>query len=109
MSLPLLAKPEVAEPTPPRPEGITVLGGFALLAGIMLLFAGISLALPFYPRWDYGPGLIGFWIILGFGHVGFSQFLPTMFLPVIVMLAILYLAAGIGFFLGRRWAWTLGI
>ncbi|OLD78258.1 hypothetical protein AUF62_02890 [archaeon 13_1_20CM_52_20] len=27
----------------------------------------------------------------------------------IVMLAILYLAAGIGFFSGRRWAWTLGI
>ena len=109
MSLPLLAKSEVAKPTPPRPEEITVLGGFALLAGIMLLFAGISLSLPFYPRWDYGPGLIGFWIILGFGYVGWLQFFPTMFLPVIVMLAILYFAAGIGFLWGRRWAWTLGI
>ena len=109
MSFPLLAKSEVVKPTPPRPEGITVLGGFALLAGIMLLFAGISLALPLYPRWDYGPGLIGFWIILGFGYVGLPQFLPTIFLPMIVMLAILYLAAGIGFFSGRRWAWSLGI
>src|SRR2546428_3378922 len=50
---------------------------------------------------------------------GFGQFLPTLFsfgrflpslsLAMIVMLAILYLAAGIGFFSGRRWAWTLGI
>jgi len=109
MSLPVLAKPAVAESTPPRPEGVTFLGGIALLAGIMLLFAGISLAIPHYPRWDYGPGLIGFWIILCFGYVGFGQFLPTLFLAMIVMLAILYLAAGIGFFSGRRWAWTLGI
>lgn len=105
----LLSKSEVAKPTPPRPEEITVLGRFALLAGIMLLFAGISLSLPFYPRWDYGPGLIGFWIILGFGYLGLLQFFPTLFLPMIVMLAILYFAAGIGFFWGRRWAWTLGI
>jgi len=109
MSLPVLAKPVVSKPTPPRPGGITVLGGFALLAGIMLLFAAIVLALPL-GRWDYGPGLMGAWIVLGFGYVGFAQFLPTMFaFTMIVMLAILYLAAGIGFFSGRRWAWTLGI
>src|SRR5437773_9620941 len=107
MSLPMVAKPVVAKPTPPRPEGITLLGGIALLAGIMLLFAGISLAIPWYPRWDYGPGLIGFGIILSFGYVGFGQFLPSMFLTNIVILAILYLVAGIGFFSGRRWAWTL--
>jgi len=109
MSLPVLANPVVSKPTPPRPKGITLLGGIALLAGIMLLFAGISLAIPWYPRWDYGPGLIGFGIILCFGYVGFGQFLPSMFLTNIVILAILYLAAGIGFFSGRRWAWTLGI
>ena len=109
MSLPMVAKPVVAKPTPPRPDGITFLGGIALLAGIMLLFAGISLAIPWYPRWDYGPGLIGFGIILCFGYVGFGQFLPSMFLTNIVILAVLYLAAGIGFFSGRRWAWTLGI
>jgi len=109
MSLPVLVKPVVKKPTPPRSDGITFLGGIAFLAGIMLLFAGISLALPWYPRWDYGPGLIGFWIMLGFGYVGFVQFLPTMWFTMIVILAILYLAAGIGFFSGRRWAWTLGI
>ncbi len=119
MSLQVLAKPVVAKPTPPRPDGITFLGGIAVLAGIMLLFAVISLALPWYPRWVDGPGLIGAWIILCFGYVGFGQFfptlfgfgqfLPTLFLAMIVMLAILYLAAGIGFFSGRRWAWTLGI
>ncbi len=105
----MLAKPVVAKPTPPRPEGITFLGGIALLAGIMLLFAGISLAIPWYPRWDYGPGLIGFSIMLGFGYVGFAQYLPTMWVSMIVILAILYIAAGIGFFSGRRWAWTLGM
>lgn len=106
----MLAKPVVAKPNPPRPDGVTFLGGLALLAGIMLVFAGISLAMPWYPRWDYGPGLIGFWIILSFGYVGFlGQFLSTTFLVMIIILAILYLAAGIGFFSGRRWAWALGI
>ncbi|TMI17425.1 hypothetical protein E6H32_09265 [Candidatus Bathyarchaeota archaeon] len=109
MSLPVLTKPVVAKRTPPGPEVITVLGGFALLAGIMLMFAGIVLAVPSHSRWDYGPGLIGFWIMLGFGYVGFAQYLPRMYVAMIVVLAILYLAAGIGFLSGRRWAWTLGI
>jgi hypothetical protein len=30
-------------------------------------------------------------------------------IPIIVVLAILYFVAGIGFFMRRRWAWTLGI
>ena len=109
MSLPVSTKPVVAKRTPPGPEVITVLGGFALLAGIMLMFAGIVLAVPSHSRWDYGPGLIGFWIMLGFGYVGFAQYLPRMYVAMIVVLAILYLAAGIGFLSGRRWAWTLGI
>src|SRR6266704_5938649 len=109
MSLPVLAKAVIAKPTSPRPDGIRFLGGIALLAGIMLLFAVISLGIPYYPNWTYGPGLIGAWIILCFGYVGFGQFLPALSLAMIVMLAILYLAAGIGFFSGRRWAWTLGI
>ena len=109
MSLPVLTKPVVAKRTPPGPEVITVLGGFALLAGIMLMFAGIVLAVPSHSRWDYGPGLIGFWIMLGFGYVGFAQYLPRLYVAMIVVLAILYLAAGIGFLSGRRWAWTLGI
>jgi len=108
MSLPVLAKSVVAKLTPPRPSGITFLGGLALLAGIMLLFAVISLAIPAYPNWTYGPGLIGAWIIMCFGYAGW--FLPTMLgVTMIVILAILYLAAGIGFFSGRRWASTLGI
>jgi hypothetical protein len=110
----LLAKPVIADPTPPRPEGIRVLGGFALLSGIMLLIAGITFALPFTDRWDYGPALLGFWIVSAFGYVGFAQFLPTLFvptigIPIVIILAILYFAVGIGFFSGRRWAWTLGI
>jgi len=112
MSLPVLANPVITKPTPLRPDGVTFLGGLALLAGALLLFAVISLAIPWTPRWVDGPGLFGFWIILSFGYVGFVgvvQFLPTMWFAMIVMLGILYLAAGIGFFSGRRWAWTLGI
>jgi hypothetical protein len=110
----VLAKSVVAKHTPPRPEAITFLGGFALLAGIMLLIAGITFALPFPGRWDYGPAFFGAWIVFVFGYFGFAQFLPPLFIPsigipIIVFLAILYFAAGIGFFSGRRWAWTLGI
>ncbi len=106
----MLAKPVVAKPTLPRPDGITFLGGLALLAGTLLLFAVISFDIPAYPNWTYGPGLIGAWIIVCFGYAVFGGFYPTMLgVTVIVMLAILYLAAGIGFFSGRRWAWTLGI
>jgi hypothetical protein len=112
----LLAKSVITKPTPPRPDGITLLGCLALLAGVMLLIAGITFALPSPVRWDYGPAFIGAWIVMAFGYFGFAQFLPTLFVPaigipviVIVILAILYLAAGIGFFSGRRWAWTLGI
>jgi hypothetical protein len=80
----------------------------------MLLIAGITFALPYTDRWDYGPALLGFWIVLAFGYVGFAQFLPAVFvppigIPIVVVLAILYLVAGIGSFSGRRWAWALGI
>src|SRR5437660_8721920 len=110
MSLPVSAKPVVAKPTPPRPDGITFLGGLALITGTLLLFAVISFDIPAYPNWTYGPGLIGAWIIVCFGYAVFGGFYPTMLgATVIVMLAILYLAAGIGFFPGRRWAWILSI
>ena len=118
VSLPLLTDPVVVSPNPRRPDGVTFLGVMGLLAGIILVFAGISLAIPWYPRWDYGPGLVGAWIVLSFGYVGFGQYLPpfvgsgqflTAGFLIIIVVAILYFAAGIGFFSGRRWAWILGI
>jgi hypothetical protein len=110
----MLAKPVVANRTLPRPEGVTFLGGLALMAGVVLLISGISFALPFADRWDYGPALIGFLIMVSFGYFGFGQFLPALFVPIIgipmiVIFATLYFAAGIGFFSVRRWAWTLSI
>jgi len=109
-----LAKPVVSKPTTPRPDGITFLGGIALLAGIVLLVAAITFTLPYPDGWDNGPGLFGVWIMLCFGYFGFGQFVPALLrpigIPIIVILAILamlYLAAGIGLLSGRRWAWTL--
>jgi hypothetical protein len=108
----VLAKPVVSKPTPPRPDGITFLGGLALLAGIVLLIAGITFTLPYPDGWANGPALIGVWIMLSFGYFGFGQFLPALSAPIsiliIVILATLYFAAGIGLFSGRRWAWSLG-
>jgi hypothetical protein len=111
-SLPMLAKLVVSKPTSPRPDGITFLGGVAFVAGVVLLIAAIAFALPYPDGWANGPALIGVWIMLSFGYFGFGQFLPGLFarirIPIIVILAILYLAAGTGLFSGRRWAWTLG-
>jgi hypothetical protein len=108
----MLAK-TVSKTSSPRPDGITFLGGLAFLAGIVLLIAGITFALPYPDGWANGPALIGVWIMLCFGYFGFGQFLPALFAPIgisiIVVLAILYFVAGIGFFMRRRWAWTLGI
>ena len=108
----MLSKLGVSKPTSHRPEGITFLGGLAFLAGIMLLIAGITFALPYPDGYADGPALIGVWIMLSFGYFGFGQFVPALFapigIPIIVILAILYLAAGIGFFTRSRWAWTLG-
>jgi hypothetical protein len=113
MGLLLLAKPEVGRLTPPRPDGVTFLGCFALIAGVALVIAGTTFALPYPDGWDNGPALIGVWIMLCFGYFGFGQFLPALFapigIPIIVVLAILYFVVGIGFFSGRRWAWTLGM
>jgi hypothetical protein len=101
-----------SKPTSPRPDGIMFLGGLAFLAGIVLLVAAITFALPYPDGYANGPALIGVWIMLSFGYFGFGQFLPGLAapirIPIIVILAILYLAAGIGLFTGRRWAWTLG-
>jgi hypothetical protein len=112
VSLPVLAKPVVSKPYSPRPDGITFLGGLAFLAGIVLLVAAITFALPYPDGWANGPALIGVLIVLSFGYFGFGQFLPALFapigIPIILLLAVLYLAAGIGLFSGRRWAWTLG-
>jgi hypothetical protein len=107
MILPMSAKIVGSKPTSPRPDGIMFLGGLAFLAGIVLLVAAITFALPYSDGFANGPALIGVWIMLSFGYFGFGQFLPGLAapngIPIIVILAILYLAAGIGFFTRRRW------
>jgi hypothetical protein len=72
------------ENRPPRPTGVTILGIFAILIGLFGIFGGIVL-------------LTSSDIVI----VSLSAFA--------VLVGILYLAVGIGFFRGDGWAWILGI
>ena len=78
---------------PPRPTGVTVLGFWQILVGIVVLVGGAAILLvgvlsaligSFSALW-YGIG--GLWLLPGF----------------------LSLVAGIGFFERNGWAWTLAI
>jgi len=101
---------------PKRPTGVTILAVLAILGAIGLLFSGTA--------------LIGLGILLGTlaasvditnainnaGYPGLSSLgvgtitaLIIALGAVFLILGILYLAVGIGFFGGKRWAWTLGI
>jgi len=99
-----------------RPTGVTILAVLAILGAIGLLFSGAV--------------LIGLGLLLGTlaasvdimnainnaGYPGLSSLgvgtisaLIIVLGAVILILGILYLAVGVGFFGGKRWAWTLGI
>jgi len=104
------------QPKPPRPTGVTVLAVLAILGAIALLFSGAVLI---------GLGLLlgtlaasvditnaitnaGYPGLSSLGTATISAFIIALG-AVILILGILYLAVGIGFFGGKRWAWTLGI
>src|SRR6266581_3360233 len=104
------------QPKPPRPTGVTVLAVLAILGAIALLFSGAV--------------LIGLGLLLGTltasvditsaitnaGYPGLASLgvgtisaLVIALGAAILILGILYLAVGVGFFGGKRWAWNLGI
>ena len=68
----------------PRPTGVTVLGVLAILIGLLGLVGGAILIL--------NPDVI-----------------TAILSAFAVIIGILYLAIGIGFFDGNGWAWTLGL
>ncbi len=103
------------QPKPPRPTGVTILAILAILGGIAGLFGGAvliglgvllgtllaseisnQLTLAGY------PGLAGL-------DVGLISAIVIGLGVVVLILGILYLAVGIGFFGGKGWAWTLGM
>jgi len=104
------------QPKPPRPTGVTILAVLAILGAIALLFSGAV--------------LIGLGLLLGTltasiditnaitnaGYPGLASLgvgtISALIIALgaaILILGILYLAVGIGFFGGKRWAWNLGI
>ncbi len=92
---------------PPRPTGVTVLGVLAILIGLGGLITGgillaVSAALSTINIGTTYPQLAGIatgTIAIIFGVLG----------AVLLILGILYLATGIGFFGGKGWAWTIGL
>ena len=104
------------QPKPPRPTGVTILGVLAILAGIAGLIGGLV--------------LVGLGILLGtlatsieitnaltqagypgLGSLGIGLIatIVVVFGVIVLLIGILELATGIGFFGGKGWAWTLGI
>src|SRR6266571_5215096 len=100
------------QPKPKRPTGVTILGVLAILGALGGLLSGVA--------------LIGLGLLLGTlvtdaaiansGYPGLSSLgvgtISALLLAlggVVLILGILYLAVGIGFFSGKGWAWTLGI
>jgi len=97
------------QPKPPRPTGVTVLGVLAILGGlgglalggILLAAAAIvstldlTTAYPQLAMYNLTSATVG--VLLG------------IFGAVILILGLLYLIMGIGFFGGKSWARTLGL
>ncbi len=96
---------------PRRPTGVTILGVLAILGGLFLLVGGVVLI---------GVGtLAASQIATGVTNAGYSGLsslstgtiatIVTVLGAVLLILGLLYLAYGIGFFTGKGWAWTLGM
>jgi len=104
------------QPKPKRPTGVTILAVLAILGALGGLISGAALiglglllgtlatnaAIANAIATSGYPGLAS----LG---VGTLSALLVALGAVILILGILYLAVGIGFFSGKGWAWTLGI
>ncbi len=82
---------------PPRPKGVTVIAILAILVGVVLLITGAGVfSLPsLFTR----AGLLG-------GLVSNSGKIVA---GVLFFFGFIWLFAGWGFLMGRRWAWTLGL
>lgn len=91
----------------PGPDGVTLLATCAFLASIGLLFTGTAFLLQVGTSSD-GPQFIGILIVYGFGY---APLLLTTSLSgaAILVLSVLYLAAGIGLLLKTLWGWMIGI
>jgi hypothetical protein len=80
----------------------------AVIASVMLIYAGIALALH-QGTSSEGPESygIGITLALGYGVVVFGSSAIAPF--VLTILAIVYIATAVGLFIDRKWAWSLGI
>ena len=104
------------QPRPSRPTGVTILAVLAILGALALLFSGAvliglglflgtlatSAAISNAIATSGYPGLAS----LGVGTI--SALLIALG-AIVLILGILYLFVGFGFFSGKPWAWTLGI
>jgi len=113
LTVPLSLGRESMQPSLRRPYGATILGISAVLSSMALLYAGTALASGLGTA-SSGPESDALLILFAFGFAGVGQLLYQLSITSFVVLtalilAILYLGTGIGFFLKKRWAWTLGV
>ncbi|HZY94298.1 MAG TPA: hypothetical protein VFE98_05470 [Candidatus Bathyarchaeia archaeon] len=92
---------------PTRPTGVTVLGVLAILIGLGgIVFGGLLvLAAAVISTINIGstyPQLAGY-------SAGTIAILLGALGGVLLIIGILYLVTGIGFFGGKGWAWTIGM
>ncbi len=102
-------------PKPPRPTGVTILAVLAILGAIALLFSGVVLlGLGVVIGTYAGSQLTNSLTTAGYSGLaslgaGTIALILIVLGAVVLILGILYLAVGVGFFGGKGWAWTLGI
>jgi hypothetical protein len=97
------------QPDPRRPDGVTILSISAILGSVALLFAGTAIESGIGTSSSLSPVALALVIVIAFGYVGLGLLTTIPFAVVMLTIAVIYLATGIGFFGGRSWAWRLGI
>jgi hypothetical protein len=88
---------------PVKPDGLSWLGIFAGLGGVLLLWAGTLLSLHSGTSSE-GPEATGIVLLLLLGYIVLLFYSGASFI-----LAFVYFTAAVGLFLGKWWAWRLSI
>ncbi len=88
------------DPTPTRPAGFAIIGGFFCFGSLMAAFAAVTL---FYP----GTVLDRAWSLNRPAYIALSALGRMVAVPFLVLSIVLFVAA-LGWFRRQYWGWLLG-